>query len=144
MVHRISHKTIKVYLAGIRLEHLERGFQDPTDDELLLLLCKGIKRSQGTARHTRLPITIYILRTLKSKLREELFYSLLEKRLLWAAFTVAFYSFLRASEFATPDLTWSNNQLNNDKIFILIQQSKMDPFRQGHTITVYSTNTSGD
>ena len=35
----VSHKTIKVYLSGIRLEHLERG-------ELLCLLCKGIKRSQ--------------------------------------------------------------------------------------------------
>ena len=137
---RISHKTIIVYLAGIHLEHLERGFH-PTSDELLCLLCKGIKRSQGTARRIRLPITINILRTLKSKLREDASYSLLEKR-LWSAFTLAFYGFLRASEFATPDLFWSNITLNNDKIDVFIQQSKTDPFRQGHPITVYHTNTS--
>ena len=113
IARRVSHKTIKVYLARIRLEHLERGCQDPTNDELLHLLCKGIKHSQGTTRRTRLPITINILHTLKTKLREESSYSLLEKRLLWSAFTLAFYGFLRASEFATPDLygpTFSSTQ----------------------------------
>lgn len=128
IAHRVSHKTIKVYLAGIRLEHIERGFLDPTNNKLLRLLCKGIKRSQGSARRTHLPITINILRTLKSKLREESSYSLLEKRLLWSAFTLAFYSFLKASEFATPDLSWSHIQLNNKKILVFIQQSKTDPF----------------
>ena len=29
---------------GIHLEHLERGFEDPTKDELLQLLCTGIPR----------------------------------------------------------------------------------------------------
>lgn len=115
IVHKVSHKTIKVYLAGIRLEHIERGFLDPTNDELFLLLCKGIKRSQGSARRTHHPITINILCTLKSKLREESSYSLLEKRLLWSAFTLAFYGFFRASEFATPDLSWSHIQLDNKK-----------------------------
>ena len=142
IAQRVSHKTIKVYLTRIRLEHLERGCQDPTNDELLLLLCKGIKRSQGTTRRTRLPITINILRTLKTKLREESSYSLLEKRLLWSAFTLAFYGFLRASEFATPDLSWSNVQLNPNKVVVFIQQSKTDPFCNGHTITICSTDTS--
>ena len=142
IARRVSHKTIKVYLAGIRLEHLERSCQDPTNDELLRLLCKGIKRSQGTTRRTRLPITINILRTLKTKLREESSYSLLEKRLLWSAFTLAFYGFLRASEFVTPDLSWSNVQLNPNKVVVFIQQSKTDPFRNGHTITICSTDTS--
>ena len=121
IARRVSHKTIKVYLAGIRLEHLERGCQDPTNDELLRLLCKGIKRSQGITRRTRLPITINILRTLKTKFREESSYSLLEKRLLWSAFTLAFYGFLRASEFATPHLSWSNVQLNPNKVVVFIQ-----------------------
>ena len=34
VAHRISHKTIKVYLAGIRLKRLREGFQDPTNDKL--------------------------------------------------------------------------------------------------------------
>ena len=46
IAQRVSYKTIKVYLAGIRLEHLERGLHDPTDNKLLQLLCTGIKHSQ--------------------------------------------------------------------------------------------------
>ena len=34
IAQRVSYKTIKVYLAGIRLEHLERGLHDPTGDKL--------------------------------------------------------------------------------------------------------------
>ena len=90
IAQRVSYKTIKVYLAGICLEHLERGLHDPTDDKLLQLLCTGIKRSQGTTSRTRLPITIDLLRSLKTQLRNDSSYSLLEKRLLWSAFTLAF------------------------------------------------------
>ena len=94
MACQVSYKTIKVYLADIHLEHLERGLEDPTKDELLHLLCTGIKRSQGVRIHTRLPITINVLQTLKSKLCHDPSFSPLEKRLLWAAFTLAIYGFL--------------------------------------------------
>ena len=40
---QVSHKTIKIYPSGVWLEHLECGLSDPTDDELLWLLYKGIK-----------------------------------------------------------------------------------------------------
>ena len=66
IAQHVSYKTIKVYLVGIRLEHLERGLHDPTDDKFLHLLCTGIKWSQGTTSRTRLPITIDLLRSLKS------------------------------------------------------------------------------
>ena len=102
----VSYKTIKVYLAGIQLEHLERDLEDPTKDEVLHLLCTGIKRSQDTQSHTRLPITINVLKTLKSQLCRDPSFSLLEKRWLWAAFTLAFYGFLKASEFAIAALMW--------------------------------------
>ena len=65
IAHKVSYKTIKVHLAGIHLKHIEREFQDPTNDELLRLLSKGIKCSHGTNRCTHLPITINILHTLK-------------------------------------------------------------------------------
>ena len=58
----VSHKTIKVYLSGIWLEHLERGHHNPTDDDLLRLLCKGIKRSQGDTSRPQLPVTINVLK----------------------------------------------------------------------------------
>jgi len=142
MACQVSYKTIKVYLAGIRLSHIERGFEDPTKDELLHLLCTGIKRSQGVSPNTRLPITIDVLQTLKSQLSLNLSFSPLEKRLLWAAFTLAFYGFLRASEFASPNFTWRHIQLAGDHYTILIEQSKTDPFRQGHIITIHASGTS--
>ena len=142
MARQVSYKTIKVYLAGIHLEHLERGFENPTKDELLQLLCTGIKRSQGAQTRTRLPITITVLQTLKSQLRIDSAFSLLEKRLLWAAFTMAFYGFLRASEFATPSLKWQHVQRTDNTYTIFIEQSKTDPFHCGHSITIYASSTS--
>ena len=142
IAQRVSYKTIKVYLAGIRLEHLERGLHDPTDDKLLQLLCTGIKRSQGTTSRTHLPITIDLLRSLKTQLRNDSSYSLLEKRLLRSAFTLAFYGFLRASEFTSSSLQWSDVQFSATTIAIDLRQSKTDPFRRGHTITIQATSTS--
>ena len=94
----ISYKTLKVYLAGIRLLNIEHGLPDPTDDSLLELVCRRIRRQQGDHQRTRLPITINQLRTLKNQLRVSQ-YSLLEQRMLWASFTLAFYGFLRISEY---------------------------------------------
>ena len=142
IAQRVSYKTIKVYLAGIRLEHLERELHDPTDDKLLQRLCTGIKHSQGTTSRTRLPITIDLLRSIKTQLRNDSSYSLLEKRLLWSAFTLAFYGFLRASKFTSSSLQWSDVQFSATTVTIDLRQSKTDPFRRGHTITIQATSTS--
>ena len=60
--NRASYKTLKVYLSGIRLQYLEQGFRDPTDDEVLHLVCRGIRRLLGDNNcHNRCPITINLL-----------------------------------------------------------------------------------
>jgi len=135
LAQHVTYKTIKVYLAGIRLEHLEQGHPDPTHDEPLRLVIRGIRCSQGDSTNQRLPITINLLRTLKRQLRVSSL-SLLEQRLMWAAFTVAFFGFLRASEFTvtTTDsctLRWSDIQLSTTNLSVSIRQSKTDPFRTG-------------
>ena len=118
-----SYKTLKVYLAAIRLRHLEQGLNDPTNDHLLHLVCRGIHRLQGDKICKRLPITINLLRTLKSQLANSTFFTVLEQRLLWAAFSLAFYGFMRVSEFTTPPTSdtfsppgfhWSDIQLNTN------------------------------
>ena len=93
--------------------------------------CKllALKPSQGTTSRTRLPITIDLLRSLKIQLRNDSSYSLLEKRLLWSAFTLAFYGFLRASEFTSSSLQWSDVQFSATTVAIDLRQSKTDPFR---------------
>jgi len=65
----VSYKTIKVYLAAIRLYHIECGLLDPMSDALLLLVCRSIRRLQGDHQRTRLPITINLMRTLKDQLQ---------------------------------------------------------------------------
>ena len=138
----VSHRSIKVYLSGIRLEHLERGHHDPTDDDLLRLLCKGIKRSQGDTSRQRLPITIHMLKALKTQLRKSSHYSPVEKRLLWSAFTLTFYAFLQAGEFTGSSLQWSDVQSSSTTITIHLSQSKTDQFRRGESIFLQGTSTS--
>ena len=135
----VSYKTIKVYLAAIHLLHIETGFPDPTTDESLHLVCRGIRRQQSCVERARLPITINLVRTLKSQLRSSQ-KSLLDQRLLWAAFTLSFYGFLRASECLS--LTWSDMLIHDDHLTITLRQSKTDPFRRGQSIQVYASLTT--
>ena len=100
MAQQVLYKTIKVYLAGIRLARLKRGYSDPTSNEPLRLMIRGVRRFQGESSHQRLPIAINLLRTIKQQLHISNF-TLIEQRLIWAAFTTAFYAFLRASEFTS-------------------------------------------
>ena len=145
LARRVSYKTIKVYLAGIRLAHLELGYSDPTSDEPLRLVIRGIRRWQGESPRQRLPITINLLRTLKQQLRTSNLL-LIEQRLLWAAFTMAFYGFLRVSEFTSSandsaTLRWTDIQLSSSTLTVTLRQSKTDPFRRGHVLHISSNNT---
>ena len=50
------------YSSGIGLEHFECGHHDPIDGDLLCLLCKEIKQSQGDTSRPRLPVTNNVLK----------------------------------------------------------------------------------
>jgi len=49
--------------------------------------------------------------------------------------------FWRACEFATPSLKWQHVQKTGNTYTIFIEQSKTDPFRCGHSITIYASGT---
>ena len=68
IAQHVSYKTLKVYLADIRLLHIEHGFPYPTDDNLLQLVCRGIRRQQGDLQRSCLSITIHYLGMLKTQL----------------------------------------------------------------------------
>ena len=119
----ISYQTLKVYLAAIRLMHIE---PDPTMDQTLLLVCRGIRRHQKVTERRGLPITIDILKSLKSYLRLSN-YTLCEQCMLWSSFTLSFYGFLRASECLS--LTWSDIKRTGNHLVIELHQSKTDLFR---------------
>ena len=107
LASRVSCKAVKAYLAGIRLTHMERGHSDPTSNEPHHLLNRGIHHLQGDSPRHHLPVTIKVLHMLKHQLHSGNF-PLIEERLLWAAFTLAFYDFLCVSEFTGTSLQWSD------------------------------------
>ena len=71
----------------------------------------------------------------------------LDHIMLWAAFTLAFFAFLRASEFTHngpfnpevhltfQDITFHPDMQSPSLMRVRIKQSKTDPFRQGCTLT---------
>ena len=147
----VCHATVKLYLSAICLHHIEHNHPDPTHDTLLQYVVKGIKRSQSAPTRPRLPITLSILKALKQALHNATHHTMHDKRMLWAAFTTAFYGFLRAGELCAravahfdPDsrLLHSDLTLNSTYIRLNIQASKTDPFRQGQTVTIGATSTS--
>ena len=116
--------------------HIERGMADPTKSTSLHLVCRGIHRQQGDNQRTRLPITINLLRVLKEQLRISTFYTIMEQRMLWALFTVAFYGFFCASELILS-LCWSTITLSSTQMSITLVQSKTDPLFAVVQLSIY-------
>lgn len=150
----VKHSTIKGYLAAVCHFHIRRGYQLNLRKFLRLhLVCRGIKRSQGSSIRTRLPITVSHLK---------FFYSLLAIRytanfgslMIWAAMTLAFFGFMRLGELTcnsqfssdahlTPlDIIFHPSQSNPSHILVKVKVSKTDPFRMGHTLLIGQTNQS--
>ena len=94
----LAASTINVHTASISYIHKVNGWQDPTDNFLIQKLKEGCKR-QNRAGDLRYPITLPILKRLMEVLNtvcRDAFESFLFK----AVFLVAFFGFLRVSEFA--------------------------------------------
>ncbi|XP_070566899.1 integrase/recombinase xerD homolog [Ptychodera flava] len=147
----LAYRTIKVYLAGVMHHHVERGYADDvTTHALLQRTLQGIRRSIGEVRQPRLPITIDLLRRLKECLRQRADMCSNDKLMVWASFTLAFYGFLRVSEFTAQSPTefdvnatlLARDIVLTDVIEIRIKSSKTDPYARGHTIRIAPTGTS--
>ena len=152
----ISHATIKVYLAAIRHMHVIAGFHSSFERQLtprLQLTLRGIKRTQAinTPQRCRLPITLRIMCGIKDCFSRQS--SSHSNIMLWAACCLAFFEFLRVSEFTVPchdtydpgthlsldDISLDNRD-NPRLIAVFIKQSKTDPFRKGVTLYLGATN----
>ena len=117
---------------------------DPTKETPLLhYLCTAIRRHKGDKTQTRHPITLPLLRVIKTELRNRESLVSCDKSLYWAAFTLAFYRFLRASEYTSPTPTHFIRQLHllrenvtvhKDSMEILIKGSKTDQFKKSTTL----------
>ena len=143
----LAHTTIKAYLSAIRSLHIQSGLSHTFRTQLtprVEMILRGIKREQCKKQtpKTRLPITIQIMYKLRQLLQEnpQDYHNLM----MWAACCLAFFGFLRCSEFTTPGREEYDPQVhlqyediavdcrNNPRMLMVrIKQSKTDPFRQG-------------
>ncbi|XP_006821479.1 uncharacterized protein LOC102808192 [Saccoglossus kowalevskii] len=114
---------------------------------------QGIKLQYSAPVRNRLPVTISILRTLKNALRYSQSLIPVDQLMMWSAFTIAFFGFLRVSEFTAQSPTNFNEpttMVRSDIHFdqslnslnITIKSSKTDPFRRGQNIIVAASGSS--
>ena len=152
----ISQATIKVYLSAVRHVHVLQGLHNVFSQQLtprLQIILKGIKKNQAISHppRVRLPITIHILKQIRGILsRKKSSYS---EVMLWATCCLAFFGFLRVSEFTIPGVASYDptchlsmkdvavdSRDNPRLIQVAIKQSKTDPFRRGVNIYLGATD----
>ena len=146
----IRASSINVYLPGIRSLHVENGFPNPLSNCLRLeRVLRGIKRSQGVTKRERLPVTLAVLRRLRTVLDMANY----DDVLFWVACCIGFFGFLRSGEFTTTtnkfdarihmalDDVEIDRYENPSVMFVRIKCSKTDPFRKGHTLRLGVSGT---
>ncbi|XP_067309065.1 uncharacterized protein [Pseudorasbora parva] len=149
-IKSIQPSTIKVYLSGIQFFFkLIYGHPCPaiTNPQISLLI-KGIQKTNPTHPDSRQPLTSDLLAKCLTFLRSG-HMPPDTARTLDAMFPLAFFGFLRVSEFTTnskfnPTIhpTFSDLQvLDKDTIRFLIKRSKTDQFKNGHFIHIFNLPT---
>ena len=151
----LSAATIKTYLSGVRQVQLALGFADPRLSAMprLQQILRGVRVEQGKAGRTprpRLPITPGILKKLKEVWESE--GTSWDMTMLWAASSVAFFSFCRSGELTVPSekgfdpsahLMVDDISVDDLKkpsaLAIQLKKSKTDPFRKGVKIALGRT-----
>ena len=144
---RLSWKTIKVYLAAVSHLHKSHGFRSPvTQNPTLSLALKGLQRmAAAPPKASRLPITQPILVDLLKALNCSRQWGTHDRRMLMAAFTLAFAAFLRGGEFTSsarhfnPSTHATKSDVDFSKdgtLSFYLKHSKTDQFFRGHVITL--------
>ena len=153
----LAYTSVKVYLSAVHHLHMIKGKHTQFTVQLtpcLKQVLKGIKKAQAVRRQptTRKPITLSIMKGIRATLLSlpRCFANIMT----WAACCLAFFEFLRSSEFTVPaqDDYDSSTHLSLQDITIdsrsaprmtrvRIKQSKTDPFHQGVDVYLGRTDT---
>ena len=150
---RVCHSTARTYLAGVRHLHISQGYGDPLKGcPKLDLVLRGLKRQKPRAQDSRLPITPWVLLRIKSVLAQAPHDW--DSIMLWAAFCLGFFAFLRSCEFTVEspqqfDAAWHltpkdiavDNTVNPTLLRIHLKGSKTDQTRIGIDLYVGRTET---
>jgi hypothetical protein len=105
---RLAPGTIKVHLAAIRHLHIINGFADPAAHSDRITLARKAAVRQVVPAPLRVPVRAEVLRQIANRLdtsyrllSTDHTYTRFEEHLFLAAASIAFFGFLRISEFAS-------------------------------------------
>ena len=148
----MCYQTITSYLSACRYYQIAAGFPDPSFSSFpqLAYVLKGVRRSSSSPRRHRLPVTPAMLEAILAAWSRAPF--TFDQTMLWAAFCLAFFAFLRAGEFTCPSIQSfdPSSMLSADDIGIdshsnprhmtvRLKRSKCDPFGAGIVVHVGRT-----
>ena len=154
----LSYTTIKVYLSAVQHMHTTVGQHSYFSQQLtprLQQVLKGIQKAQSATQpsRVRLPITLSIMQDIKQLLLQKV--QTRDNIMIWVACCLAFFGFLRVSEFTVPaqgqyddttHLSIADVSIDNrdfpELLQVRIKQSKTDPFRQGVNIYLGKTGNN--
>ena len=143
----LSYQTIRIYLSALRHLQITNGLPDPSFSSLprLMYALRGVRRSSASQpRLNRLPVTPELLRAIHHRWSSEP--CDFNKTMLWAAFNLGFFGFLRSGEFTCPSrATYTSDMISPSDICVdsrsspsvlsvYLKRSKTDPFGAGLTI----------
>ena len=143
----LAPSTISVYLSAVGSLHRQAGLRDPTRHNPILQLAKrGIRRMRAAPTSSpRRPITPSVLADLLSAISQSHSICRHDRRMLTAAFTLAFFGFMRVSEFTVPSRRQFNPHIHptlgsicwgcNHFTYHLVR-SKTDQNGRGHSLRI--------
>lgn len=150
----LSHQSIRSYLSAVRHMQIMSGLPDPVFSSFPRLdyALKGVRRDAlPRKRANRLPITPDLLRKISIAWRQQS--PDWDRIMLWAAFCLGFFGFMRAGEFTCPSheaftphmLSRADVSVDSHStpthLAVHLRQSKTDQFGAGVTLQL---GTTGD
>ena len=149
----LAYPTIKLYLSALRHMQIVMGLPDPSLSSLphLAYVLHGIRRiGPSQSRPNCLPVTPELLRAIHQVWSAAPLD--FDRTMLWAAFCLGFFGFMRSGEFTcpstadyTPDML-SPSDVSVDShsspsiLSIFLKRSKTDPFGAGLSIYLGQTH----
>ncbi len=121
--------TVARHLAGIRQQHLDTDYDDPTANPLIRSLLKGVRRTVGTAASRKDPATVDILRRLVGQ-TDTSTRGIRDRAILLLGFAGAF----RRGELAA--LKVEDLEFDDGILCIRIRRSKGDQERAGQEVRI--------
>ena len=151
----VTAGTVRSYLSAIRYFHIKAGLPDPAllPSSRLSYILKGIqRRTSGHARAKRLPLTPQLLVKIHAAWSQG--HLTFDRVMLWAAFCLGFFGFMRSGEFTCPspneveDCALSvadvaiDSRINPRMLTIFLRKSKTDQYGVGTHICVGRTGST--